>query len=89
MGFSKRADGTSPEMKYLARWKSLYQNKLQSAQEALNTYLASGDRVFIGTGCGEPRHLLRELKKNLLDYHVLEFVQGVSLGAHPLVGECY
>ncbi len=38
-------------------------NKVVSAQRAINE-IKSGSRVFIGTGCGEPQYLIREMVGN-------------------------
>jgi acyl-CoA hydrolase/RimJ/RimL family protein N-acetyltransferase len=37
--------------------------KVVTAQEALSR-IKNGSRIFIGTGCGEPQHLIRSLVKN-------------------------
>lgn len=37
--------------------------KVVSAQEALSK-IKNGSRIFIGTGCGEPQHLIRTMVKN-------------------------
>ncbi|RLB08386.1 MAG: acetyl-CoA hydrolase, partial [Deltaproteobacteria bacterium] len=76
-------------MKYLTNWQISYQKRVVDASEALNVYLANGDRIFIGTGCGEPQHLLRELRAVLPEYQELEFVQGLSLGLNPVAEQCY
>ena len=40
-----------------------FSDKLVSAQEAI-ARIKNGSRIFIGTGCGEPQHLIRTLVKN-------------------------
>jgi acyl-CoA hydrolase len=37
--------------------------KLVSAEEAI-AKVKSGSRIFIGTGCGEPQHLIRAMVAN-------------------------
>ncbi len=76
-------------MKYLVNWKISYKKRIVSAGEAFDIYLANGDRIFVGTGCGEPQHLLRELKSILPNYHDLEFVQGLSFGINPVAEQCF
>jgi acyl-CoA hydrolase/GNAT superfamily N-acetyltransferase len=41
-------------------WQRLYQSKVVSAQEAVSK-IKRGNRVFIGTGCGEPQHLIKAM----------------------------
>ena len=42
-------------------WPDKYIEKKCSAQEALRR-IRPGQRVFIGSSCGEPQHLVRELR---------------------------
>ena len=58
-------------------WQELYASKIVDAQEAISK-INRGSRVFIGTGCGEPQHLIRSMinDQNLLDimvYQMLSF----------------
>jgi acyl-CoA hydrolase/RimJ/RimL family protein N-acetyltransferase len=41
-------------------WRNLYAERLSTAKEVLSQ-ISSGSRVFLGSGCSEPQHLLREL----------------------------
>ena len=54
-----------------------YPNKVISAQEAV-AKIRQGSRVFIGTGCGEPQHLIRTMVQNpdlqdIMIYQMLSF----------------
>jgi len=58
-------------------WQTLYASKAVSAQEAVSK-LKRGSRVFIGTGCGEPQHLIKAMvtDQNLQDimlYQMLSY----------------
>jgi acyl-CoA hydrolase/GNAT superfamily N-acetyltransferase len=58
-------------------WQSLYKAKVVSAQEAVSK-IKRGNRVFIGTGCGEPQHLIKAMvtDQNLQDimlYQMLSY----------------
>ncbi len=58
-------------------WQELYASKIVDAQEAISK-INRGSRVFIGTGCGEPQHLIRRMinDENLQDimvYQMLSF----------------
>ena len=44
-------------------WQSHYASKVVDAQEAVSK-ITRGSRVFIGTGCGEPQHLIRAMVDN-------------------------
>ena len=41
-------------------WQQIYASKMISAQEAV-AKIKRGSRVFIGTGCGEPQHLIKAM----------------------------
>ena len=44
--------------------KANYSGKLVSAEEAVSK-IKRGSRIFIGTGCGEPQHLIRAMVKDI------------------------
>ena len=44
-------------------WQRLFAPKVVDAQEAVSRIMR-GSRVFIGTGCGEPQHLIRAMVKD-------------------------
>ena len=44
-------------------WQHDYASKVVDAQEAVSKIMR-GSRVFIGTGCGEPQHLIRAMVKD-------------------------
>ncbi len=52
--------GTDPENPILARLRHRYPDKF-SRGEAVFRHVHRGDRIFIGTACGEPQHLVRSL----------------------------
>ena len=41
-------------------WQHEYDSKVVQAPEAVSK-IKRGSRVFIGTGCGEPQHLIRAM----------------------------
>ncbi|MCU0559037.1 MAG: GNAT family N-acetyltransferase [Desulfobacterales bacterium] len=58
-------------------WQSAYSAKVVSAQEAM-TKIKRGSRVFIGTGCGEPQHLIKAMVSDqglydIMIYQMLSF----------------
>ncbi|MHC1742369.1 MAG: GNAT family N-acetyltransferase [Syntrophobacteraceae bacterium] len=64
-------------------WKALYRDRLSSADAVLRSVIENGNRIYIGSGCSEPQHLVRALVGILDDYQDLELVQHLSLGALP------
>ncbi len=51
--------------------------------ELLRKILRNGQRIYIGSGCGEPQHLVRCLLTVLPEYRDIEIVQNLSLGLLP------
>ena len=64
-------------------WPDEYIAKRRTAAEAVSL-LRPGQRVFIGTSCGEPQCLVRELAAQSTDFADLEVVRLLSLEALPL-----
>ena len=50
----------SEESRRLDQFKKTYSGKFASESEIFN-HIHRGDRIFIGTGCGEPQYLVRAL----------------------------
>jgi acyl-CoA hydrolase len=55
-----------------------YRSKLRTAKEAVQT-IRPGQRVFIGSGCGEPQHLVDALMDNWRHYADVEIIGLPSL----------
>lgn len=58
--------------------KRSYQAKLRTADEAVRM-IRSGERVFIGSSCGEPQHLVDALMDNAPYFSDVEIVRLLSL----------
>jgi len=58
--------------------RDTYRSKLRSADEAVRM-IRSGQRVFIGSSCGEPQHLVDALMDNAGDFSDVEIVRLLSL----------
>jgi acyl-CoA hydrolase/RimJ/RimL family protein N-acetyltransferase len=58
-------------------WADNYQNSRVSAAEAV-AKIRSGQRIFIGSSCGEPQRLVRELADNATTFTDLEIVRMFS-----------
>ena len=64
-------------------WPDDYLKKLTSAQDAIKR-IKAGQRIFIGTSCGEPQHLVKELANQSSSFTDLEIVRLLSLETAPL-----
>jgi acyl-CoA hydrolase/RimJ/RimL family protein N-acetyltransferase len=66
-----------------AYWADAYIDKSVSAKTALSV-IKPGQRVFIGSACGEPQELVRVLAANSPQYTGLEIVRMMSRESTPL-----
>ena len=67
-------------------WKDKYKEKIKSAPAAMKL-IKSGNSVFIGTGCGQPQHLVNALVENtggIRDVHIIHLL---TMGTAPYVDE--
>jgi len=64
-------------------WPDDYLNKRRTAQEAIRL-IQPGQRVFIGTSCGEPQRLVKELALQSSHFTDLEIVRLLSLESTPI-----
>ena len=55
-------------------WADSYLQKIITAEQALKL-IKSGQRVFIGSGCGEPQHLVQTLTEQANSFSGLEIVR--------------
>lgn len=66
-----------------AYWPDEYVSKKRTARQAVSM-LASGQRVFIGSSCGEPRHLAEALVNSAKYFSDIEIVRLMSLENSPV-----
>ncbi|KMQ52669.1 4-hydroxybutyrate coenzyme A transferase [Chitinispirillum alkaliphilum] len=69
-------------------WETLYEKKVMDAESAIRK-INPGDRIFIGTGCGQPQTLVDELVKdgnNIVDSEIYHFL---TQGDAPYIKEEY
>ena len=64
-------------------WADSYVDKLCTAQQALK-HIRPGQRVFIGSSCAEPQHLVKELSDISARFTDLEIVRLLSIENGPL-----
>jgi len=69
----------------MSNWQDIYNDRLMSASEAIKK-VHSGSRVFLGSGCAVPQHLLFELvtQGGTTDrLHDVEIVHILTVGSAP------
>ena len=67
----------------MEQWSSRVLRIEQGADEILRKVLHDGNRIYIGSGCGEPQYLVRSLIELLPGYQDIEIVQSLSYGSLP------
>ncbi|MFW9888988.1 MAG: GNAT family N-acetyltransferase [Candidatus Thorarchaeota archaeon] len=60
-------------------WTDKYKDKMLSADQAIKR-IKRGTRIFLGTGCGVPFHLMQELAKNAHKMADNEIIHMITLG---------
>jgi len=63
-------------------WKQKYKGKIGTAQAAVKL-IEPGNTVFIGTGCGQPQHLIDALIEHSNHIHDAHIVRLLTMGAAP------
>ena len=71
-----------------SNWKEKYKDKIKSAPAAMKL-IKSGSSVFIGTGCGQPQHLVDALVNNTSGIKDVQVIHLLTMGAAPYVDEKY
>jgi len=67
-------------------WKEKYKSKIGTAAAAMNL-IKPGNRIFIGTGCAQPQHLVNTLvehSSHIYDAHIIHLL---TMGAAPYANE--
>ena len=70
-----------PNMSDSVTWQDRYQDKIMSAQQAVRKAVKPGDRVFIGSGCGEPTFLVSALAE--MSSEKKEILSIINMGLSP------
>ena len=69
-------------------WKERYAGLITSAPEAMKS-VKPGDSIFVGTGCGQPQHLVNVLvehSKHIFDAHIIHLL---TMGSAPYASESF
>lgn len=67
-------------------WKEKYKGKITTAELGMKL-IQSGNHIFIGTGCGQPQHLVKALVEHssgITDAHIVHLL---TMGAAPYADE--
>jgi acyl-CoA hydrolase/RimJ/RimL family protein N-acetyltransferase len=64
-------------------WKTYFKERASSADLILQSVLENGHRIYVGSACSEPQHLVRTLAHFIPKYRDLELVQNLSFGSLP------
>lgn len=64
-------------------WADNYVEKIHTGERAINR-IKNGQRIFIGSSCGEPQHLVKELADASIKFTDLEIIRLLSLESTPL-----
>lgn len=69
-------------------WQDIYEKRKSSADKALQT-IKRGNRIFIGSGCGEPQHLVKALEQAIPRLADIEILHILSLGHSRYTDEAF
>ena len=69
-------------------WQELYEKKQMVAKRAI-TKIKAGDRIFVGTGCGQPQTLVDELVSDDNEIVDAEIYHLLTQGSAPYINEKY
>ncbi|PXF56263.1 MAG: 4-hydroxybutyrate CoA-transferase [Deltaproteobacteria bacterium] len=77
---------------YDPNWQEKYKNMIATPGQSVS-HLQPGQRVFIGTGCGEPKELVKALTGRASKLADMEIIQLLTLGeapyAHKELADCF
>ena len=67
-------------------WRERYAEQITSAPEAMKV-IQSGQRIFIGTGCAQPQHLVKALVEHSGHVSEAHIIHLLTMGVAPYVDE--
>ena len=67
-------------------WKEKYKDKIGTAEAAMKL-ISPGNRIFIGTGCGQPQYLVNALVEHSSHIYDAHIVHLLTMGSAPYVDE--
>ncbi len=69
-------------------WKEKYSDKIGKAALAVKL-IKPGNSIFIGTGCGQPQHLVKEMVRNSANIFDVSIIHMLTLGDAPYTDSKY
>ncbi|MFC1794858.1 acetyl-CoA hydrolase/transferase family protein, partial [Planctomycetota bacterium] len=69
-------------------WKEIYKHKIGTVKSAMKL-IKSADTIFIGTGCGQPQHLVNALVEHSGHVYDARIVHLLTMGAAPYANEAF
>lgn len=69
-------------------WKEKYKDKISKAAIAMRC-IKPGNTVFIGTGCGQPQHLVDAMVEESSTIHDVQVIHLLTMGGAPYADEKY
>ena len=80
------------QTEYDPNWQDKYKDMIATPGQAVS-HLRPGQRIFIGTGCGEPKELVKALTDRASKLADMEIIQLLTLGeapyAHKELADCF
>ena len=67
-------------------WKKKFAAQIGTAAEAMKL-IKPGNSIFIGTGCGQPQHLVNALVEHSRDIYDARIVHLLTMGSAPYADE--
>ena len=67
-------------------WKQLYSDRIYSSLEAMKL-IKPGNSIFIGSGCGQPQHLVDALVKQSKHIYDARIIHFLTMGEAPYTSE--
>src|SRR5512141_1858734 len=72
----------------IAKWQERYASKIEPIQASVRR-IQRGDRVFIGSACGEPQALVRAMVETAGSLADTELIHVLTLGVAPYADPKY
>ncbi len=69
-------------------WKQKYAGQICTAAEACK-HIQSGNNIFIGTGCGQPQHLVQALVEHSPHVYDAHIIHLLTMGSAPYATEAF
>ena len=67
-------------------WREKYKDKIVTGKSAVKL-IKPGDTIFIGTGCGQPQHLVNTLVEHSSHIYDAHIVHLLTMGTAPYMEE--